>query len=141
MARGNGENMTTEFRVIVDRESTNPAMSRNGGDYDFGRTIVVEDGKPVAVRYWTSADFDYCPHRGTFDRCEERFCETPEPMHPSHIEGWEDAPVLEGDDARRAAWRWETDPTRFYLLLGPVLPVIVAGDERGPCAEYAPDEP
>ena len=109
--------MNVEFRMIVDRESTNPAMSSNGGDYDFGRTVVAEDGKPVAVRYWTSAEFDYCPHCGVFNRCEERRgCGDPAPMDARDVEGWQDAPALEGEDAERALWRWESDPARFYQV-------------------------
>ena len=102
-----------KFVRIVDRESTNPAMSNNGGDYDFGRTVAIQNGKPVGVRYWTSADFDFCPHSGHFDRCTER-CEEPEPFHPSYVEGWESGEELEGEDAERAAWRF-AQGDKFFL--------------------------
>jgi hypothetical protein len=107
------------FFRIVDRESTNPIMSNNGGDYDFGRTVAVRDGVPVAVRYWTSADFDYCPHSGTFNRCEERNgCGEPAPMHPSDVEGWQSGELLAGEDAERAQWRFEQG-SRFFRHFSP----------------------
>lgn len=61
---------------VTDIESTNPAQSNNGGDYYFGRTIAVnvDTGTPLAVSYWTSADFDYCPVCGTFTRVDEEHC-------------------------------------------------------------------
>lgn len=109
--------MSIEFRMILDRASENPAMSNNGGDYDFGRTIVVKDGRPVAVRYWTSADFDYCPHSGSFNRCEERRgCGDAGTPYPADIEGWESAAILDGNDREIASWRWEKDPARFYKV-------------------------
>ena len=98
-----------QFYCVVDRESTNPQMSNNGGDYDFGRTIAVRDGVPVAVRYWTSADFEYCPHSGVFNRCEERNgCGDPAPMQPADIEGWEAGELLAGKDAEIALRRYES---------------------------------
>lgn len=66
--------MNIEFYRIVDRKSENSALSNNGGDYDFGRTVAVQDGAPVAVRYWTSADFDYCPICGVFDSHSSEEC-------------------------------------------------------------------
>lgn len=109
--------MDVQFYCIIDRKSTNPAMSDNGGDYDFGRTVVVAHGQPVAVCYWTSAEFDYCPHTGRFNRCEERNgCGDPAPMEPRDVEGWQAGRLLEGKDAEFAVWRWENDPTRFYQV-------------------------
>lgn len=111
--------MTTQFYSITDRKSTNPTMSHDGGDYDFGRTIAVEDGVPVAVRFWTSADaFDFCPHSGSFNRCDER-CEGPEPFDASYVAGWKDGELLTGDDTARAAWRYEQG-SRFFLHFEPV---------------------
>lgn len=100
--------MNMQFIRIVDRESTNPAMSNNGGDYDFGRVVAVRDGKPVAVRYWTSAEFPYCPHSGNFNECEERQgCGDVAPMDARDVEGWQDGELMTGEDAERAAWRYE----------------------------------
>ena len=136
--------MTIEFRDIIDRESTNPAMSNNGGDYDFGRIVVIEDGKPVAVRYWTSAEFPYCPHCGMFNECEERNgCGDPAPMHPSDIEGWEAAPVLEGEAADRAMWRWENRRADMFQVFkaaaDPAKQVAVCDAVEYAAEEYAPD--
>ena len=111
--------MNVQFYTIADRESTNPAMNSNGGDYDFGRTVAVVDGQPVAVRYWTSADFPYCPHSGRFNECEERFCEGPEPFDPSYVEGWQSGELLTGEDHERQAWRFEQGD-RFFLHFQPV---------------------
>ena len=111
--------MNVQFFSIVDRESTNPAMSTNGGDYDFGRTVAVVDGQPVAVRFWTSADFPFCPHSGRFDECDERFCEGPQPFDPSYVEGWQSGELLTGEDHERQAWRFEQGD-RFFLHFQPV---------------------
>ena len=112
--------MNTQFYRIIDRESTNPAMSSNGGDYDFGRTVAVQDGQPVAVRYWTSADFPYCPHSGRFDECEERYgCGDAAPMDARDVEGWQQGELLEGEDAARAMRRYEQG-SRFFLHFQPV---------------------
>jgi len=62
--------------IVTTRESENPLMSNNGGDYDFGYTLLVETatGKVIGGRHWTSAEFDYCPGCGSFRRdCD---CET-----------------------------------------------------------------
>lgn len=105
--------MNVQFYHVVDRMSSNPAMSANGGDYDFGRTVAVRDGKPVGVRFWTSADFEFCPHSGTFNRCDER-CEGAEPFDARLVEGWENGELLEGEDADRALYRFDQGD-RFFL--------------------------
>lgn len=90
--------MGVKFYRIVDREPEDPRMSNDGGDYRFGRTVAVEDGKPVAIRYWTSADFDYCPLCGRFDR------------HAA-----EDCPHMGADESEAAGWEtWQecTDDIR-----------------------------
>ena len=112
--------MNMQFYRIIDRESTNPLMSSNGGDYDFGRTVAVQNGQPVAVRFWTSVDFPYCPHSGHFDECEERRgCDDAAPFEPSYVEGWQQGELLKGDDAARALWRFEQG-SRFFLHFQPV---------------------
>ena len=136
--------MNIEFRDIVDRESTNPAMSNNGDDYDFGRIVVVKDGVPVAVRYWTSAGFPYCPHCGMFNRCEERNgCGDPAPMQAGDVEGWEDAPILEGNRLETAIWRWENRRADMYQVFNaaadPAKRVAVCDTVEYAVEEYAPD--
>lgn len=97
--------MNAQFYVIVDRESTNPAMSNDGGDYDFGRTVAVVDGVPVAVREWTSADFDYCPLCGSFDSHSADECHTGGKAAPSQADGWQDGELL--TDERRIGIAYE----------------------------------
>jgi hypothetical protein len=42
-------------------------MSRNGGDYNYGITVMLDrDYDPVGMRHWTSADFEYCAFCGAF---------------------------------------------------------------------------
>lgn len=64
----------TKYYEVIDRESTNSDLANNGGDYTEGHDLMIENGKVVAGRFWTSAEFDYCPHRGTYDRCKEPWC-------------------------------------------------------------------
>ena len=59
------------FVVVVDRESVDSRMGHQGGDYAAGRTIAIQDGQPVAVRFWSSADYAYCPHEGRYGECSE----------------------------------------------------------------------
>lgn len=83
------------FVRIVDRESTNRAMSNNGGDYDFGRTIAVQYDRPIGVRYWTSADFPYCPKCGQFDSHTSKDCPVSE-ASMADAKGWESgAPITD----------------------------------------------
>ena len=60
----------------VDQWSTNPAMSHNGGDYHFGRTVVIDATDRLHARYWASADFDYCGGCGRFDYHELDYHDT-----------------------------------------------------------------
>lgn len=88
-----------EYFKVTDIESSNPAHSNNGGDYYFGRIVAVNTAAsiPLAVRYWTSAEFDYCPLCGQFqDTSDEHF----ERWHSKHdrlllaeAEGWENGSV------------------------------------------------
>lgn len=94
-----------EFYVVTDRESENTAMSNNGGDYYFGRTIAVEDGTPVAVRYWTSADFDFCPICGSFDSHDADDCPCLG-AEAREADGWEKGEKLAGDKRDVAAARF-----------------------------------
>lgn len=59
---------------ISDRESTNPSLSSNGGDYSFWRNFHPLPGGGYEVHYCTSADFKYCPKCGRFyqrgDSCD-----------------------------------------------------------------------
>ena len=79
--------MRVRFMVVIDRESVDSRMNANGGDYDFGRTVAIQDGQPVAVRFWASSDFQYCPHEGRFGECEPGCISTTLPA--SAAEGWE----------------------------------------------------
>jgi len=80
------------FVIIIDRESTDPRKASNGGDYDEGRTIAIEDGRPVAVRFWSSADLAYCPHVGKYAECDED-CEGVL-ASAKDAEGWEQGQPL-----------------------------------------------
>lgn len=79
------------FVRIVDREPVDPNHSFNGGDYRMGRTVVVSGGThPIAMRYWTSADFDYCERCDTFghSNCDRRTAD------PSEVAGWENGETV-----------------------------------------------
>ena len=94
-----------KFYAVYDRFPEDPERSSNGGDYAYGRTIAVnESGVPCGVRFWTSADFDYCPLCGRFEvgcDCESEFSLT-------DAAGWEVSELLVGEDANLAAHRYET---------------------------------
>ncbi len=85
--------MTTKFYRIVDREPEDSRMSNDGGDYRFGRTVAVEDNKLMAIRYFTSADFAYCPLCGNFDRHSYEECPRLG-ANESEAEGWESWPEV-----------------------------------------------
>lgn len=59
---------TSRFRVL-DQEGT-PGKECNGGDYYMWRTFT-RIGTEFEVRYCTSADFEFCCVRGTFESCEK----------------------------------------------------------------------
>lgn len=78
---------------VVDVEPLNENMSFNVGDYRYGRTIAVnvsDKKNPVAlaVRYWTSSEFDFCNLCGTF-RTDEHYHSPKDRVKPSEAEGWE----------------------------------------------------
>lgn len=86
------------FIRIVDREPENTAHCFNGGDYRMGRIVAISGQKnPVAMYYWTSADFDYCNRCDSFGHsdCDRRIAE------PSEVAGWEDGEQI--DDPERIA--------------------------------------
>lgn len=78
--------MALEFYVITDIIPDRPELSSNGGDYYFGRTVAVKNGLPVAVRFWTSAEFDYCTHSGHFGDCDR--CGDDERASEKDFDGW-----------------------------------------------------
>ena len=96
-----------KFVVVIDRESTDSRRSHNGGDYTEGRTIAIDpDGQPVAVRFWSSSDFEYCPHEGVYKECDDS-CEMLPPASLADAKGWEQGqpldPELVGMARRRLA--------------------------------------
>jgi hypothetical protein len=107
---------TIKFYEITDAEPRDPEgrFSTNGGDYWFGRTVAVKDGTPVAVRYWTSAEFQYCPHSGGFYECDHDDCYEPGPMRPEDIAGWEQGELMTGEKAERAMRRY-TDGSIYFF--------------------------
>ena len=90
------------FIEVVDRESTNTAMSNNGGDYSFSRIIAVRNGEPVAVYHWTSSDLDYCGRCGTFERSAHEHYDARE----SDCRGWQTGIVLHGERHERWLGRY-----------------------------------
>ena len=104
-----------QYFNVTDIESKNPSMSNNGGDYYSGRTIAVnvDTGTPLAVSYWTSADFDYCPVCGTFTRVDEEHCgrwHSPRDRAPQSAgNGWENG----RKSSARHNWR---NPDEFTII-------------------------
>jgi len=96
--------MKNKYFRLVTRDTTNPAMSHDGGDYSFGVTVVVLGSHQIAGRHWTSCDaFEYCRSCGTFGSCS---CE-----HEDTYSG----PVYDGSDA----WELIADPGgEFYPVEG-----------------------
>jgi hypothetical protein len=86
-----------KFYRIVDRWSEDPRLSSTGGDYDYGRIVAVDDG-PVGVCHWTSADFDYCSHCGTFSHAQ---CEAKAAKSDLRLQGVEVVEVTEDSDPER----------------------------------------
>jgi hypothetical protein len=65
--------------TIRDYTTYKSATSRNGGDYGFEETALLDDrGRIESGSYWTTADFAYCPCCGTF---EQRMDEHVERQH------------------------------------------------------------
>jgi hypothetical protein len=89
-----------KFYEIVDRESVNPSLSRNGGDYDFWRVVAVQDGAPIAVSYRTGADVDYyCAYCGDFGHMESECWRFGADL--AEVAGWENGRLLTGEEAER----------------------------------------
>lgn len=109
-----------KFYRIVDREPIDPRHSSDGGDYQYGRTVAVEDGSPVAVRYWTSADFPYCPLCGRFDSHSVEECFSLG-ADEGEGDGWEGGVLLTGTEAEVMASWWDVagkfNPMKRVMLL------------------------
>ena len=102
------------FVRLVDREPENTAHCFDGGDYRMGRTVVISGEKsPIAMRYWTSADFDYCTRCDSFGHsdCDRRTAE------PYEVAGWEDGEVI-GDPERIDRLEREFRAGRFVPVSG-----------------------
>ena len=114
---------SVKFYGVTDQEPRDPEgrFSTNGGDYWFGRTIAVCDGVPVAVRFWTSAEFAYCPHSGHFGECDEWNCADAVPFDASYVVGWQDGELLTGERHDRAMWRFERG-SEFFLHFKQAVP-------------------
>jgi hypothetical protein len=90
-----------KFYRIVEREPENPALSSDGGDYWFGRTVATFKGRPFAVRHWTSAEFPFCPHEGRFGGCDHGG----RVPYPDTYEGWENGTEIRGTEIRKREMR------------------------------------
>lgn len=94
------------FVRIVDRESQSTTRN-NGGDYDFGRTVAVRGREAVGVRYWTSADFAYCPNCGCFDTHSACPCPFTFADH-ADVKGWGEGRVItDPQTLKNLEWWWE----------------------------------
>ncbi len=78
--KDNGSTMTELKRTkIIRRNSTNPSMNQNGGDYDFWDIIRIFHDEEVKEFYFlethhTSAEFEYCRICGSFtNNCEHHW--------------------------------------------------------------------
>lgn len=92
-----------KFYRIVDREPEDPRMSNDGGDYRFGRIVAVEGSRLMAIRHFTSADFQFCHLCGNFDR-----------------HSYEECPCLGAEESEAEGWQtWPevTDPGTIARLL------------------------
>jgi hypothetical protein len=63
--------------VVTEVESEDPSKSFNGGAYSYGRSEFRDywTGELLAVKMWTSAEFQYCPLNGGFN------CSCPDEEH------------------------------------------------------------
>src|SRR5574343_1468419 len=59
-----------ESLTICTRESENPSLRNNGGDYDFYETYKRVSENEFEVSYSTSSDFEYCDKEGSFQSCK-----------------------------------------------------------------------
>ena len=94
--------MTIKFYRVIDRKPEHPELSNNGGDYQEGRTVAVEDGKILGVRFWSSWDGGFCHLCGKYEPFECN-CETV--PDERDWEGWETGEVLSGWDEELALSR------------------------------------
>jgi len=76
---------------ITDIVPRDPSRSSNGGDYYYGHTYYSLRDKPK-IRFWTSAEFPYCPVFGAFRNCTPSQCpyadEFSNCLHPSLTVKW-----------------------------------------------------
>ena len=87
--------MSTTFYVVIDKLSTNPELSSNGGDYTEGRTVAVRNGWPLGVRYWTSWDGGFCNLCGRYEPFDCNCSNVPDDRD---WHGWEAGELLTGRD-------------------------------------------
>jgi len=88
--------MEIRFYEVIDRKSTNPSLSHDGGDYTFWRIIAVVGNTPIAVSYRTSSYFPYCSYCGDFSHTESgcwRFG-----ANSAETRDWEKGRRLEGKE-------------------------------------------
>ena len=52
---------------VCTRESTNPLMSSDGGDYNYYETPILMNGEKVGVLHSSSSEFSMCQLTGRFD--------------------------------------------------------------------------
>ena len=96
--------------VITTRETTNVMLSHNGGDYVEGITVILDlYGRPIGMRHWTSAEFDFCPFCGMYARCGANH--EKDLMGLYDVENLKDAPHYEWCDYQpdRPWWRFDED--------------------------------
>lgn len=82
-----------KFFRVVDREPEDWSKSSNGGDYEEGRTIAVQDGNPIAVRFWSSWDGGFCHLCGRYEPFE---CNCNNVAQATDFEGWQNGELLTG---------------------------------------------
>jgi len=82
-----------EFYRIFDRESSDPTAIYTGGNYHEGRTIAVQDGQPIAVRFWTSWEWGCCPLCGSYQFSNHRCRGT---VMPRDYQDWQKGELLKG---------------------------------------------
>lgn len=47
-----------EYYEVIDLEAIDSSLSNNGGDYDYWRVVVVENGTPIAMQWRSSMELD-----------------------------------------------------------------------------------